>query len=68
MLWLISGITPTYLESGCCYRALGVALIQRDDREDVLSVCLKAGQSVKLTVTSNLDSLNISAFVDRKTQ
>lgn len=61
-----SRIAPTYLEPGCCYRALCVALIQWDDRDDVLSVRFQSGQSVRLTVTSDLNRLYTSAFVDRK--
>lgn len=60
--------TPTYFEPGRRYRALSVALIQRDDSDDVLGIGLQAGQSVKLAVTSNLHSLNISTFVNRKTK
>lgn len=58
--------TPTYFEPGCCYRALSVALIQRDDSDDVLGVGQQAGQSVKLAVTGNLHSLNVSTFENRK--
>lgn len=57
---------PTYLEPGCRYRALSVALIQRDDSDDILSVGLQVGQSVKLTVASKLHSLHISTFVNNK--
>lgn len=64
---VISGwITPTYLEPGRGHRALSVAVIQWDDGDDILSVRLQSGQSVKLTVTRNFHSLNISAFVNRK--
>lgn len=57
---------PTYLEPGCRYRALSVALIQRDDSDDILSVGLQVGQSVKLAVTSKLHSLHISTFVNNR--
>lgn len=60
--------TPTYFEPGRRYRALSIALIQRDDSDDVFGVGLQAGQSVKLAVTGNLHSLNISTFVKRKTK
>ncbi len=65
---MFGGTTPTDLEPGCCYRALSVTLIQCDDSDDVLSVRLQVGQSVKLAVTSHLHSFHISTFVTRKSK
>lgn len=64
-IWRTIGCTPTYFEPGSGYRSLGVALIQRDDSDDVLCVGLQTGQSVKLTVTGNLHSLHIPTFEQR---
>lgn len=57
-------LAPTYIEPVCRCRTLSVALIQRDDSDDILSVGLQVGQSVKLTVTRKLNSLHISTFVN----
>lgn len=62
------GKQPTYLEPGCRYGALGVAVIQRDDGDDILRVGLQVGQSVKLTVSSELHCLHTSPFQHKKSQ
>lgn len=59
---------PTYLEPGCRYGALGVAVIQRDDGDDILSVGLQVGQRVKLTVASKFHRLHISPFEKKTSQ
>ena len=56
------GRPPTYLEPGSGGGALFVALVQRDDGDDVLGVGQQSGQSVELPVASDLHSLNISTF------
>lgn len=53
---------PTYFEPGCCYRTLSVALIQRDDGDDVLRVGLQAGEGVYLAVAGKLHRLYFATF------
>lgn len=53
---------PTYFEPGCCYRTLSVALIQRDDGDDVLGVRLQAGEGVHLAVAGQLHRLYFTTF------
>lgn len=53
---------PTYFEPGCCYRTLSVALIQRDDGDDVLRVRLQAGEGVHLAVAGQLHRLYFTTF------
>lgn len=53
---------PTYFERGCCHGTLNVALVQREDSDDVVCVGLQAGQSVRFGVAGEVHSLHYIAF------
>lgn len=52
----------TYLESRCGYGTFGVAIVQRDDGDNILSVVPQVGQRVIRGVASELHRLHISTF------
>lgn len=60
MVWQTTESTPTYLESGRCWRGLRVSLVQWDNSNNVLSIWLDPGQRVEVDVTTDLLGLYIT--------
>lgn len=53
---------PTYLKASCGLGPLNVALIQWDYSDNVLSIRLQAGQSIEISVTSNLHRRHVTTL------